>query len=340
MGAKRRIFLFLGMLGLSAAVPVFSERLETPAERYRVLQNQYAQLKARAEKARSELMTLTALGLTPIACDGRLTTLSGTAVPTADQAAATTVYFTPYKGNLITLYSDSLWKLYQFSELSLPLGTLVNNRNYDVFVYANASDTPALERSAAWTNNTTRSQALALQDGVYVKASDPTRRYLGTVRSVSTTQTRDSSVQRYVWNHCNRVPRKLADFDVTNTWATTSTWRQVRALAANRVEVVVGLADSLVHLTMLQLASNTATSVSVATGVGVDSTTVNAAQLFGGFKNPTIATSYQAEFYSYPSVGYHALNWLESSDGTNSVTFIGDNGIARISTGIAGWIEG
>src|SRR5665213_2163919 len=37
-------------------------------------------------------------------CDGRLTLTSGVPVTTADVASATTVYFTPYKGNKIALF--------------------------------------------------------------------------------------------------------------------------------------------------------------------------------------------------------------------------------------------
>ena len=44
-------------------------------------------------------------------CDGRLTLESGTAVPTSDQSAKTTVYLTPYQGNEIGLYDQGMWEL-------------------------------------------------------------------------------------------------------------------------------------------------------------------------------------------------------------------------------------
>lgn len=42
-------------------------------------------------------------GLFPSICQGRLTLTSGTPVTTSDVTAATTIYFTPYKGNRIAL---------------------------------------------------------------------------------------------------------------------------------------------------------------------------------------------------------------------------------------------
>ncbi len=43
-------------------------------------------------------------------CEGRLTLTSGSPVVSGDQTAKTTVYFTPYKGNRISLYNGSGWR--------------------------------------------------------------------------------------------------------------------------------------------------------------------------------------------------------------------------------------
>lgn len=55
----------------------------------------------------------------PSICQGRLTTVSGN--PTPQSNGGQTVYFTPYKGNLIGLYDLSQWNAIPFSELSIPL---------------------------------------------------------------------------------------------------------------------------------------------------------------------------------------------------------------------------
>lgn len=103
------------------------------------------------------------------ACNGRLTLTSGTPVTTSDVSNATAIYFTPFHGNKISLYNGSVWQLLSFSEISLALGTISSGTNYDVFAYNN-SGTVALDSIVAWTNDTTRATALALQDGIYVKS--------------------------------------------------------------------------------------------------------------------------------------------------------------------------
>lgn len=72
--------------------------------------------------------------------------------------ARSTVYFTPSKGDRITLYDGSTWNAHAFTERSLALSGLVANVTYDVFIYNNAG-TLTLE-TLAWkkvtaTNNPT-----------------------------------------------------------------------------------------------------------------------------------------------------------------------------------------
>ncbi|MBI3273339.1 MAG: hypothetical protein HYZ53_30400, partial [Planctomycetes bacterium] len=140
-------------------------------------------------------------------CEGRLTLTSGTPVTTADVTAAGTLFFTPYKGNRVALHDGSAWSVSTFTERSLSL-TLTSGKNYDVFLFDNAG-TLTLELSAAWTNDTTRADALAVQDGVYVKSGATTRRYLGTLRASAANQTEDSKTKRFVWNYYNRTHRAL-----------------------------------------------------------------------------------------------------------------------------------
>jgi hypothetical protein len=108
----------------------------------------------------------------------RLTLTSGVAVTTGDVVNASTIYCTPYNGDVISLFNGSNWVPYTSNEFSLALGTLTNKKLYDVFCYAN-SGVPTLE-FLVWTNDTTRATALTLQNGVLVKSGDATRRYLGT----------------------------------------------------------------------------------------------------------------------------------------------------------------
>jgi len=85
--------------------------------------------------------------------DGRLTLTSGTPVTTADVTAATTLYYTPYTGNSISLFDGtSTWTVRTFSELSLSLSGYTANTNYDIYAFWNGSAV-ALE-SQTWGTDT------------------------------------------------------------------------------------------------------------------------------------------------------------------------------------------
>ena len=180
-------------------------------------------------------------------CQGRLTLTTATPVTTADVTGAATLYFTPYKGDYLALYTGAAWEIKNFSELSLSLAGYTAAKPYDIFVYDNGG-TVTLE-SCIWTNGTTRATALALQNGVLVKTGAATRRYLGTIYMSGTGTTEDSLLQRYVWNYYNRFPRKLLMQDTTASWTyNTNTWRQARATAGNKVEFVVGVSEDIIDL--------------------------------------------------------------------------------------------
>src|SRR5688572_3646151 len=180
-------------------------------------------------------------------CNGRLTLTTGLPVTTADVTAAANVFFTPYKGNRVAVYSGSVWELLTFTQLTISLASgFSSGKPYDVFAYNNAG-VLALE-TLVWTNDTTRATALALQDGVYVKSGDATRRYIGTFYTTSATTTEDSAAKRFVWNYCNRVPRFMQVIEATASWNyTTLTWRQARATATNQLDYVCGVAEDIVE---------------------------------------------------------------------------------------------
>jgi hypothetical protein len=125
---------------------------------------------------------------------GRLTTESGVPVSTTDRASQGTVLYTPYLSDYARLYDGTRVREYSFTERSLSLtGLLTSGKNYDWFLY-DSSGTLTLELSAAWTNDTTRADALAWQTGLgWVKSGTPTRFWLGTMRATGTGTTEDSS---------------------------------------------------------------------------------------------------------------------------------------------------
>lgn len=275
---------------------------------------------------------------------GRLTLTTGVPVTTSDVTAATSIYYTPYLHNGIGLYDGTSWTLFTFSELTLALGTLTSDKNYDVFLYDN-SGTLTLE-SLVWTNDTTRATALVMQDGVYCKTGALTRRYLGTFRTTSTTTTEDScggattqvGGKRFLFNAYNRVPRSLYVKDTASSWTyTTDAWRVSNGATAplNSFSFVLGLSVEKVAATVSTFVYNT-TATHISSGVGVDSGTSNSAQTVGTRVSDNSSTTSISNYVGCPGVGYHYLAWLERSVATGTTTWYGVTGVAGQQTGMTG----
>ena len=273
-------------------------------------------------------------------CEGRLTLTTATPVTTGDVTAAETIYFTPFRGNRISVYNGTNWLTYTFTELSLDVPDVTGT--HDVFLYDNAG-TLTLE-ALVWTNATTRATALALQNGVLVKSGDATRRYLGTFYSTTAGngQVEDSYAKRNLWNYYNRVDRPMRVIEATDSWNyTTATWRQANAAAANQLEYVQGVSEDAV-VAMVQGLVGNGTSAYVATGVGVDSTSVNSATVYGArvSVSATKPEQIRAEYRGFPGVGRHLLVWLEISEAAGTSTWYGDNGGTLIQSGMTGVLPG
>lgn len=271
---------------------------------------------------------------------GRLTLTTTVPLTTSDVTGATTIYYTPYTGNQIQLWDGANWTAYTFTETSLALGTKTSALPYDVFA-RQVSGVVTLD-DLVWTNTTTRATGISLQDGRYCLTGDKTRLYLGTYYRTSTTTTEDSVLKRFLWNCYNQQPREMVVADSTASWtyAVVNTWRQARATTSNKVECVMGLSQ-LVEATVQCNSSTSAAGVNCAVGIGVNSTTVNSAQLAGGGSSTTFALQNISVFASPLAVGYNALNWLEIIGAASTFTFYGPNGTDRtfFKNGIVGVVR-
>lgn len=270
-------------------------------------------------------------------CSGRLTLTSGVPVTTADVTAAGTLYWTPYAGNDVALYSGSDWVVFAQAELSIGVPAAAN-QVYDVFVDYNAG-TPALTLTA-WTNDTTRATALTTQNGVLVLTGTLGKRYVGTVRTVTASQLNDSLTLRHVWNYYHRIPRTLLKTDATASWDySTATVRQANGSTANQVDLVVGVQEAMLDL-MLTAAAKNSTGVSFVSGIGEDAT--NAFVAAGQGSGATI-DGYAARLSKMPAIGRHFYAWNEWSAAVATTTFYGTQGDstpAGTTSGLRGWIEG
>ena len=261
-------------------------------------------------------------GLTP---GGRLTLESGVPISTSNQTAKSTLYYTPYVHDWVRLYDGTRLKLYQFTERSLSL-TMTSGKNYDVFLYDN-SGTLTLELSAAWTNDTTRADAIAWQAGVgWVKSGTATRLWLGTIRASATNQTGisfgDVDVEPFcfVSNFYNEVKAAFRWSDSANSWTySSSTAQQANANSKAKFSAGSCMAGRLLSATTQ---SHIGGSGNGGPTLGYDSTTTPYWQVT---QSNGIALSTPCSVDVNFGLGYHYLAVLDWSS-NNPVTFYGDAG--------------
>lgn len=289
---------------------------------------------------------------------GRLTLTTAVPVTTADVTAATTVYYTPYNGNTVPIYNGTAFVDTPFTELSQLTtdatkspAAVGNNLNYDVFVW-NDAGTLRATRGPAWSTALARGAGagtteLQLVNGIYTNKVAITNgpgaglgTYVGSIRSNGSAQINDSLLLRGVFNAFNRLDRKMVVTEATDSWNyTIQTWRQARATATNQVSAIVGLSEDLVQIHVQCPTFNAGGAVSIAVGVGVDSTTVNSADLMGSFTG-TQSSLTSAEYKGYPGIGWHDFPWLEISAATGTTTWYGDNGVTFWFSGMIGTVKG
>lgn len=276
----------------------------------------------------------------PIKQCGRLTISTGDPTPASEIASSAILYFTPYKGNRVSLYVPNYgWRVYTFTELTLDISGFTNAKNYDIFLYDNAG-TLTLE-GLVWSNDTLRATALYNQDGVWVKTNATDRLYLGTIRMSGAGTTCDTLKARFIWNYYNRIQRPIKVVDTTDTWTyATAAWRQMNNAAANKFEYVVGFIEEPFFIQHFMMGSNAGGAMGFNIGFGLDvtnaSTPTIAHMIYAGTAN--INQIGICTLNTYPLLGYHYIAILEYVT-TPTVTFHGDVNTTYYQTGAIGWIN-
>lgn len=255
---------------------------------------------------------------------GRLSLATGDPLPTTDQTAKTTVYYTPYVHSFINLYTGSDWSRILIGSsgeksVAVPSTTVTP---FDVFGYLSAGDL-ALE-TVSWTNDTTRATGLTRQDGFLVKSGDVTRLYLGTGRTTSVSgQCEDSLTKRFLMNQYNRKERVLTkSLSGSGYTYSTNTVRQTNADAANKVEMVCGRADCWLYVQSTQYLISSAAETASAAGVQLDDTTTRgglAVQFSLGLAGAGVLVG--SAIRAYATLGYHAAYAVENGAGTGTQTW-------------------
>jgi hypothetical protein len=149
----------------------------------------------------------------------------------------------------------------------------------------------------------------------------------------------DAPAKMDLWTAGNRVLAPFRCIATTDSWNyTTATWRQAQASTNYQVDVVAGLQEEALDATLLVSVANalTTSSVEVEVGLGYDSTTAPSG-IFGSF---SVGSGYlrtvTGMFTKLIGIGRHFVAWLEISSVNSQTTWYGDNGAARLQSGISG----
>lgn len=286
---------------------------------------------------------------------GRLTLTSATPFIASDVTAGTSVYYTPYIGNLSPIWDGTQYVMRTFAELTLSLASQHTASNlYDVFLFWNSS-VAEIVTGPAWSNSTAGSCSrgtgagsteLERKNGLWTNKNEITGRngattytidaykalYVGTIVIDGT----NGQISQHVawgqsrkpgpWNAYNRGRRVLLAGDSTASWTySTAAWRQSRATAGNTLMTLCGLADEYIDVSFTQFSQITNANGAII-GVGKNSTSSSSGQLA---RNQQPHTGQQeltmtAFFKDLPSIGIHNFNSLEYCvTGGLSTTFYG-----------------
>lgn len=300
---------------------------------------------------------------------GRLTLTTGTPVINTDVTAATSVFYTPYAGNLVPVYNGTAFLNLTFSELTLTLASQhLANTLYDVFVINN-SGSATLVTGPAWTTAgnyvsagtlTTGSASrgtgagttqLARVNGIWTNAvamstarngastfavSANQGTYVGTIWIDATVGQETCQVtwgqnrKCGVWNAYNRVPMTLLAGDSTASWNyITATIRAANNTAANSVTILQGLPEETVTSIYSEYTAISATSTPNS-GIGAGSTTVFCGVTATGSVN-TSGTQMVSSCVLPPFLGLQSFTALEKGTSAGSESWSGTNANMQLS---------
>lgn len=203
--------------------------------------------------------------------NGRLSTSSTD--PIVD-GYSDSLYFVPYNGNYLSLYDGSSWQTVSFNSILVKTtstlfapGAPVDpaGKVFDIFAYLSGTD--IMFDAQVWTNTTTRLVELGIRDGIYVKSTDHTRRYIGSVMPVTYAgiapaggnKFHNINNHQYIYNHynkINKVIRKKANIAWT---CNSSTWRHILnvmlggsgpivSLNTMNVKILCGIAEDTISV--------------------------------------------------------------------------------------------
>jgi hypothetical protein len=299
--------------------------------------------------------TATATVTGPRPPSGRLTLTSNTPVMTVNVSAASTLYWAPYLGAQVPFYDGTTWTTQTVGQISIATTDTTKNpaaigisKVNDWFLW-NDAGTVRLSHGPNWTNDTTRSVGLVMQDGIWLNSAAIINAcaarcgtYVGTTRSEADstlcwTSSDTASLLRadvspqafvfpprlYIWNMYNRVTVSSLRVESVTSWSyNSSVPRALNNSNDNRISFVSGLAEDGITATLfLRVICPAAASGGI--GISLDSTSsFTGARAFLGANSASVASdsNVTCDAIFSPQAGAHYLQAIESASST-AVTF-------------------
>ena len=285
---------------------------------------------------------------------GRLSLTSGVAVQTADVVAGTHVYYVPYIHDQLPVIGLAL-----AGQVDLALDSVTpsqaSGKLYDLFLFNN-SGTIVLGTGAAWTNLTTRNQAIdqTTVAGIWTNTGTITLTYDATPHTVSCTAGKGLYVGTMyasangqctcqfnpaaaaggsntiigLFNAYNRIKGSASSEDSTASWTYASaTWRKANNNQLNRISWLDGLGvlfTTALYATDCQLgtssAGNYGTNINATTGAPNFIGSLNG----GAVVADDVLTNFPAIDHFAPVLGYNFAQAMEQTGaGAGTTTFFG-----------------
>jgi YVTN family beta-propeller protein len=304
-----------------------------------------------------------------IAPQGLLTLSSTAPVMTADATNKSTIYYLPYQGNGVPVYNGAQFAnwLLGSSGISLALDSNAAHTGYhqstklfDIFAFIK-SGALTLGTGPAWTNNTTRANAITQKNGLWVNSASITLRfgtnsgdttsvtanqatYLGTMYATADGQTGMAYNPAIaaggtnnilgLYNAYNRIAITATCWDSTASWTNTGSAVQpanydqggAGTNLKNRISWVDGLQQSNVEASYQVDMYSSSSSVQGSAGVSVNWT--SGASAYSGFHAQSISTNnvpLLGRVTAAPLLGFNFVQAVERNDsGTGTITYQAD----------------
>lgn len=277
---------------------------------------------------------------------GRVTLSTGVPVMTSTVSGATTVYYTPYQGNMVPIYDGTNMVPFQVAEISQLTtdatkspAAVAASKVYDIFVW-NDAGTIRATRGPAWTNSTTRGYTFTMVNGILLNTSTITNgpaasrgTFVGTIAS-NASSTIDfilggsasggTAAVLNVWNTYNRVSISTAVTDSGTSYTyLPNTIRQARGSTGNQITYVNGLLEDGICVNYATEVNTSIGGISIV-GIGLDASSAFTYQRSVYSNTSTVsaaAVGLNSSAIILPVLGQHIISANERGDNVNNNTF-------------------